>query len=182
LQVSGITFTADLRQPAGSRVSNIMIQGEPIDLDRVYTVATRDFLIAGGDGYTMFEETELLEITSTTEEALMNAIIARGTINPSIEGRITMIGTDGNILPNPGVSKEVELVSVTPTAFVTQLQGNENELTITVVETFSNGHENVIVETFRIRNNALGFFEVGGHTVFVNTQGNTQIREIQVIN
>jgi len=77
--------------------------------------------------------------------------------------------------------EEVYVVSVTPTAFVNRLNGNQNELVITVTELFSDGTTTVITETFMIRNNASGTFQVGEYLVFVNTQGNTQIREIRIV-
>jgi 2',3'-cyclic-nucleotide 2'-phosphodiesterase (5'-nucleotidase family) len=53
-QVSGLTFTYNASVSVGSRVSDILIAGSPIDPGREYTVATNDFLAAGGDGYTAF--------------------------------------------------------------------------------------------------------------------------------
>ncbi len=53
-QVSGIVATIDPKQPAGSRVVSVTIGGEPIDDAKTYTVATNDFMLKGGDGYTMF--------------------------------------------------------------------------------------------------------------------------------
>lgn len=53
-QVSGIVFTYDPRSPRGSRVRDIAIGGRPLEADREYTVATNDFLAAGGDGYKAF--------------------------------------------------------------------------------------------------------------------------------
>ena len=73
------------------------------------------------------------------------------------------------------------LVSSVPTASVEQIPGNENYLTVNVEQTFSDGSTNTYTTTVRIRNNASGTFEVGSYQVFVNTQGNTQIREIRII-
>jgi 2',3'-cyclic-nucleotide 2'-phosphodiesterase (5'-nucleotidase family) len=53
-QVSGLTFTYNASAPVGSRVGDILIVGSAIDPGREYTVATNDFLAAGGDGYTAF--------------------------------------------------------------------------------------------------------------------------------
>lgn len=41
-------------KPAGERIDEVLLDGEPIDRNAVYTVATNDFMAAGGDGYTMF--------------------------------------------------------------------------------------------------------------------------------
>jgi len=53
-QVSGIAFTYNSSAPAGSRVKKILIGGMPVEPDKEYSVATNDFLAAGGDGYKAF--------------------------------------------------------------------------------------------------------------------------------
>ena len=58
--------------------------------------------------------------------------------------------------------------------------GNKNELFITVTERFDNGTTNVITAKFMIDNNAEGTYQVGPYKVFVNTKGNTQIRDIYI--
>ena len=41
--------------PAGKRIVSVSLpDGTPLDVDATYTVATNDFMAAGGDGYTMF--------------------------------------------------------------------------------------------------------------------------------
>ena len=55
-QVSGFSFTFSRGAPKGQRVREFLIGGKPLDPDRYYTVATQDFLAAGGDGYTSFGE------------------------------------------------------------------------------------------------------------------------------
>ncbi|MDQ7786596.1 MAG: 5'-nucleotidase C-terminal domain-containing protein [Thermodesulfovibrionales bacterium] len=53
-QVSGLTFTYNPSAPKGARTRDIFIAGKPVEPDREYTVATNDFLAAGGDGYRAF--------------------------------------------------------------------------------------------------------------------------------
>lgn len=53
-QISGIAFTFNRHAQAGSRVKEVFIGGRPIVADKEYTVATNDFLAAGGDGYKAF--------------------------------------------------------------------------------------------------------------------------------
>ena len=55
-QVSGIAFKYFLSEKKGSRVREVLIGGEPIDLNKTYRVAINDFLAAGGDGYKVFAE------------------------------------------------------------------------------------------------------------------------------
>ena len=53
-QVSGIKFTYSRSAKPGSRIKEVFISGKPLELDREYSVATNDFLAAGGDGYKAF--------------------------------------------------------------------------------------------------------------------------------
>ena len=75
----------------------------------------------------------------------------------------------------------VKVVSVTPEAFVKQLNGNKNDLTITITEKFSDGTTNVISQTFSINNNAADTYTVGSYKVYVDTKGNTQIRACYLV-
>jgi hypothetical protein len=73
-------------------------------------------------------------------------------------------------------------ISATPSAFVTKLHGNENDLTITVTQTLADGSIRPITETFTIHNNAAGTYTVGSsYKVYVDTKGNTQIRDCRIV-
>ncbi len=50
--VSGMRVEYDPQKPVGSRVMSIEVGGAPLDPDRMYKVATNDFMARGGDGYT----------------------------------------------------------------------------------------------------------------------------------
>jgi hypothetical protein len=71
--------------------------------------------------------------------------------------------------------------SVTPTASVKQLNGNKNELIITLTEKLSDGTTNIISQTFSINNNAADTYTVGSYKVYVDTKGNNQIRACYII-
>ena len=49
LQVSGITMDIDSQKTEGNKVSNIKIQGIPLEDDKIYKVATDDFIATGVD-------------------------------------------------------------------------------------------------------------------------------------
>ena len=68
------------------------------------------------------------------------------------------------------------IVSKDVSAFVTKLNGNKNDLTISVTEYLRSGAVNVIIQTFSINNNAEGTYQVGPYKVYVDTKGNVQIR------
>lgn len=52
--VGGMSYKIDPERPPGNRVYDIFAAGEPLDLNRTYSLATNDFMAAGGDEYTMF--------------------------------------------------------------------------------------------------------------------------------
>lgn len=96
-QVSGLAFKFDASRPAGSRVAEITVGGKPLDENKIYTLATSDFLVsAGGDGYTMFKNGKILidkETAKKDAEIFENAIkmSPNQTISPKVEGRIIRI-------------------------------------------------------------------------------------------
>jgi len=106
-QVSGIRFSFDSKAKAGNRVKEIFIGDKPLEPYKDYTVATNDFLVVGGDGYTAFGET----IKSSKDYAVIGGVIKaekilysdasrylrdivvdyikkKGSIEPKVEGRI----------------------------------------------------------------------------------------------
>ncbi|MCQ5363633.1 5'-nucleotidase C-terminal domain-containing protein [Anoxybacillus salavatliensis] len=89
--VSGIRFTFDATKPAGSRVTSVEVNGQPLDETKTYTVATNDFIAKGGDGYDMFAASNIEfdsgELLSTV---VMNYLQAQKPI-PTVEDRITVV-------------------------------------------------------------------------------------------
>ncbi|GAA4520886.1 hypothetical protein GCM10023160_06930 [Brachybacterium paraconglomeratum] len=65
-------------------------------------------------------------------------------------------------------------------AVVTRLPGRENELRITVTETYLDGTFDERMKTFRIANNAASNYRVGSNLVFVDTKGNTTVRSVEL--
>jgi len=68
-----------------------------------------------------------------------------------------------------------------PTASVEKLKGNQNALTVTVTEYYSDGRVIPYTEVFSIDNNAIGVYNVAGYNIYVDTKGNVQIRECYII-
>ena len=91
---SGVTVTFDAAKPAGSRILEAKIGGAPIDPKAKYTLATADFLLNGGDGYTMLGKGEVIR---PAEGGLLMAndvmVLARkrGNIAATIEGRMAPV-------------------------------------------------------------------------------------------
>jgi len=105
-QVAGIEFTIDTTVPyvngeqypdstyfapasPGSRIKNVKVGGEPLDLNKVYTIATNDFLAAGGDTYYVFKNLESYNTYVALEDALVNytAEVLGGTITAEKYGK-----------------------------------------------------------------------------------------------
>ena len=96
-QISGMTFSYDASKPAGSRVSNVMINRRPLDPDKTYTLATTTFIaLNGGDGYTMFKDARVVtspENLPLDSDVLATEIKRARTISPKVEGRIKRLDT-----------------------------------------------------------------------------------------
>lgn len=91
LHVSGMKYIVDATKESGSRVVYAEVGGEVLDPEKVYNVATNDFLIAGGDGYSMLEP---YESDLVTGELFSDVLISylqnqEGPIAPKVEGRMT---------------------------------------------------------------------------------------------
>lgn len=90
-QVSGLRFTYDGRLATGARVTSVTVGNAPLADRKTYTLAVNNYVLGGGDGYTMFKGArELLKAEEAQVEPamLMNIIAAAGEISPQIDGRI----------------------------------------------------------------------------------------------
>lgn len=89
-QISGFRFEADIKQPPGSRVTAITVDDKPIDPAATYTVASNNFMLAGGDGYTALSRGKTL-IGLTDGKLMANEVMVYlrrlGTIDAKVEGR-----------------------------------------------------------------------------------------------
>ena len=153
-QVSGITYTVDTSVPyengelypgttyyapanPGARVKDVTVNGEPLDLEATYTVATNDFTAVGGDAYYVLTQGENLVITAISmEEALANYAqeVLGGTITAEqygeSAGRITVLYADADFTDwygeaaryviGEGLMSTTDGSSFTPTGTVTR--------------------------------------------------------------
>ena len=93
LATSGLGYRYDLRRPAGERVvSAVDAAGRPLEPGRRYRVAANDFLVAGGDYYSVFAEGRDLEAVGV-DSALLEAYVraAPGPLTAPPAGRITRL-------------------------------------------------------------------------------------------
>ena len=95
MQVAGLRFTYDATQEVGSRVVSVdvMQDGEfvALDADAIYSVATNDFVRAGGDGYSVLAENAInpYDQGRPLDQVVADYIAANSPISAMLEGRIT---------------------------------------------------------------------------------------------
>ncbi|BAB03745.1 bifunctional UDP-sugar hydrolase/5'-nucleotidase [Halalkalibacterium halodurans] len=92
LQVSGVQMTYDQTKAPGERIIDLTVNGEPLDKNKTYTVATNDFLAAGGDGYSWLADGTLVIDTGELLSEAASRYIASGQPIPPVEGRIQVVG------------------------------------------------------------------------------------------
>ncbi len=92
-QVSGLAVVADLKQPAFSRVVSVLVGGQPLDEAATYKVATNDFMLRGGDGYSSLAG-QMAATVDTGGRLMANDVMVHarklGAIDAKIEGRIVL--------------------------------------------------------------------------------------------
>ncbi|MFQ5349618.1 MAG: bifunctional metallophosphatase/5'-nucleotidase, partial [Thermoanaerobaculia bacterium] len=94
-QLSGVRVEVDPGQPVGERLVDATVGGRPLDPERLYHVAIPDYLLEGGDGYSVFENARVLagpEEGSMLVTVLEQTIRQRQPLAPRVEGRIGFLG------------------------------------------------------------------------------------------
>lgn len=98
-QVAGLRYTLDLSVPPNEgRIKDVEVrdgdQWTAIEMDRMYGVGTNDFMRKGGDGYALFASNAVdpYDYGPGLEEVLAAYLADHAPYQPSIEGRITVIG------------------------------------------------------------------------------------------
>jgi 5'-nucleotidase len=91
LQVSGMSFAIDPAAPAGARISDVMVGGAPVDLEKVYGVVSNDYVRNGGDGFEMFKTAaNAYDFGPDLADVTAEFIAANGPYMPYTDGRITL--------------------------------------------------------------------------------------------
>lgn len=89
-QVSGMSYTFDLSQEPGSRISEVMVGGEPIDPEAVYGVVSNNYMRGGGDGYSSFTTAEnAYDFGPGLEQVVADYIGENSPYTPYTDGRIS---------------------------------------------------------------------------------------------
>jgi len=89
-QVAGMTYTFDASKPAGERISDVMVGGAPIDLEKVYGVVSNNYVRNGGDGYKMFRDAQnAYDFGPDLADVTAEYMAKMGPVKPYTDGRIT---------------------------------------------------------------------------------------------
>jgi 5'-nucleotidase len=90
-QVAGISFAVDASAEVGSRISDVMVGGAPIDPAKVYGVVSNNYVRNGGDGYKMFRDAEdAYDFGPDLADVTAEYLAAQGPYAPYTDGRITL--------------------------------------------------------------------------------------------
>jgi 5'-nucleotidase len=95
-QVSGMRFSYDASRKPGARVTEVTVNGQPLDDKKTYTLATTPYVVDGGDGYNVFKNPIFVvraDRAPNESDMLEKAINSVKAIAPKIEGRIKRVDT-----------------------------------------------------------------------------------------
>jgi 2',3'-cyclic-nucleotide 2'-phosphodiesterase (5'-nucleotidase family) len=96
--VSGMTVTYDSQGDPGHRVSDIQVDGQAIELDKLYSLATTDYQAQGGDGYSSLvaarKYNDKRNVVPLVSDIVINEILVSGSIAPKVEKRLIDISAE----------------------------------------------------------------------------------------
>ncbi len=92
-QVSGLKVVADVKKPAGARVVSVTVGDKALDLAATYRLATNDYMLDGGDGYTALKGGKVT-VDARGGKLIANDVMVLvkklGTVEAKVEGRIVI--------------------------------------------------------------------------------------------
>lgn len=98
-QVGGLKYTFDRSaKPNEGRIKSIEVMEEgawkPLDPEKLYMIATNNFVRAGGDGYDLFASNakNAYDFGPSLEQVVADYLSANRPYTPKLEGRITEVG------------------------------------------------------------------------------------------
>lgn len=89
--VAGITYTFDPAKPAMERVTSVMFNGKPLDPNAYYSVATNDFMAAGGDEFVSLGASVETGQYAALDEALIEYLKTVDASSVKVENRVNVV-------------------------------------------------------------------------------------------
>ncbi|WP_299841460.1 bifunctional UDP-sugar hydrolase/5'-nucleotidase [uncultured Jannaschia sp.] len=90
-QVAGMSYAFDPAAEPGSRVSDVMVGGEPVDPEKMYGVVSNNYVRNGGDGYSMFVDAEdAYDYGPDVADVTAEYLAEQGPYTPMTDDRITI--------------------------------------------------------------------------------------------
>lgn len=108
--IVGVEYQIDLSQPSkfdpkgnlldasANRIVNLTYQGQPLDMDQKFVIATNNYRASGGGSFPGAKgDTIILEAPDTNRDVIVRYIVEQGTISPSADA-------NWRFAPMPGTS------------------------------------------------------------------------------
>ncbi|KTD79280.1 bifunctional metallophosphatase/5'-nucleotidase [Legionella waltersii] len=101
LQISGINYDYDPTKPLGHKIISIHSQNKPIDKNKVYTIATNDFLASGNGVFSVMKRAKMVKVGDIDHETVIAYIKQLPQpFKVGIEGRIKKVMNTPYPLPH----------------------------------------------------------------------------------
>ena len=134
LQVSGLTYTINKSVPSSVvtndkgefvkvdgayRVTDVKIGGQPLDVNKTYTLAAHDYMLKnGGDGFVMFKGDKLIKDSVMLDNQVLidyiveklGGVVGSDYANPRGQGRISIVDTVTPDVPSGGGGSSISTV------------------------------------------------------------------------
>jgi len=121
--IDGVTYSIDVTQPSkfdtdgalvnpdANRIVDLRHEGEPVDPDARFIIATNNYRASGGGSFPGADGTTIVvEAPDTNRDALVRYIVERGTIEPAADGNWNLAPADGaTVLFDSGPAAEAYL-------------------------------------------------------------------------
>ena len=91
LQISGANYEYDWSKDIGKRITTVSVDGVPLDMNKLYTVALPNYILFGGNGFSLLEHSKILVPPASGRkdiEIFVEYCHAMNLIDAKIEGRI----------------------------------------------------------------------------------------------